>query len=366
MLPFFTLFGEVAVESAYLRDPKTKACARPAKSVMRLSHRGRSPEVERALTDFGAEESFGRAAKRFKEHYGWDVGRTTVLRVVEERAHEAERYTTERLQEARKAFNTPLSKRPGVDEMLVELDGCEIRTGTLVPVGTDEKTEVRGLDKRKRDEQWRDVRVAFARSLTETTRTYVAAVASYDDVTEQLFSAAVDRGLSERTQVVAVADGGIGLREALDAKFSDLRFVLDRPHFKSHLYETADELGLAGAAREEWVAAAVVECEVGNASVVAGVLGAYEGTGEHRAHCLGKYLDRFSDAVDYEQARKSGYPTGSGEVESAHRYIPQKRLKIPGACWLPATLNPMLALRTLRENDWWEGFWAAEAPHAAA
>lgn len=97
---------------------------------MRLSHRGRSPDVERALTDFGAEESFERAAKRFKEHYGWEIGRTTVLRVVEQRAHEAERYVAERLQEASFLYQEPIKTRPGVDEMLVELDGCEIRTGT--------------------------------------------------------------------------------------------------------------------------------------------------------------------------------------------------------------------------------------------
>jgi hypothetical protein len=27
--------------------------------------------VQRALGDFGAEESFGQAAKLFEEHYGW-------------------------------------------------------------------------------------------------------------------------------------------------------------------------------------------------------------------------------------------------------------------------------------------------------
>jgi hypothetical protein len=339
--------------------------ARPTHTTLRLTNRGRSPSVERALTDFGAEESFARAAKRFKEHYGWEIGRTTVLRVVEQRAHDAERYVAERLQEASLAYQMPLQMRPGVDEMLVELDGCEIRTGTLVAADTGEKSEVRGLDKRKRNEEWRDIRVGIARPMTETTRTYVAAMADYDIVTDQLFAAAVDRGLSERTQVVGVADGGNGLREALDAKFAGMRFILDRPHFKTHLYETADAMGLVGDAREEWVAAAVDECEVGKATVVVETLRDFEGTGDARVHCLANYLDRFSDAVDYENARASGYPTGSGEVESAHRYVPQKRLKIPGACWAPDTINPMLALRVMRENEWWDDFWAAEAPHVA-
>ncbi|WP_193200888.1 hypothetical protein [Nostoc sp. MG11] len=61
--------------------------------------------------------------------------------------------------------------------------------------------------------------------------------------------------------------------------------------------------------------------------------------------------------MSYEKFLSQGLPIGSGEVESAHRYIPQKRLKIPGATWHPNTINPMLALRIMRANDWWEDFW---------
>lgn len=57
-----------------------------------------------------------------------------------------------------------------------------------------------------------------------------------------------------------------------------------------------------------------------------------------------------------------GLPVGSGEIESAHRYIPQKRLKIPGACWHPNTINPMLALRIIRANNWWQDFWRCITP----
>ena len=73
---------------------------------------------------------------------------------------------------------------------------------------------------------------------------------------------------------------------------------------------------------------------------------------------LCNYLKRFSDACHYELYKIQGLPIGSGEVESAHRYIPQKRLKIPGATWHPNTINPMLALRVIRANDWWDDFWS--------
>ena len=70
-----------------------------------------------------------------------------------------------------------------------------------------------------------------------------------------------------------------------------------------------------------------------------------------------KYLERFRQSVHYKRYREWGLPISSGEIESSHRYIPQKRLKIPGATWHPQTINPMLALRVIRTNDWWSDFW---------
>jgi len=79
-----SIFGPVSVESPYLWS--VGRSARPVKDELGLTHRKRSKAVERALTDFGAEESFGHAVERFEEHYGWSVGRTTALRVVEAHA----------------------------------------------------------------------------------------------------------------------------------------------------------------------------------------------------------------------------------------------------------------------------------------
>ena len=40
-----------------------------------------------------------------------------------------------------------------------------------------------------------------------------------------------------------------------------------------------------------------------------------------------------SDGQDYQGALAKDLPLGSGEIESAHRYVFQKRLKIAGAWW---------------------------------
>jgi hypothetical protein len=197
-------------------------------------------------------------------------------------------------------------------------------------------------------------------------RTYVARMDSYPNVVGQLFNAAVSRGLSSRTEVIAVADGGNGLREELAVQFPNLRFILDRPHLKGHLYEAAEATGLKETERHRWVDEKLDAIETGHVGEVLTKLGAHRGRGKKRIARLIQYLRRFADAVHYERFREEGLPTGSGEVESAHRYIPQKRLKLPGACWHPKSINPMLALRVLRANDWWKDFWQSRRGRAAA
>lgn len=54
--------------------------------------------------------------------------------------------------------------------------------------------------------------------------------------------------------------------------------------------------------------------------------------------------------MNYREALAEGLPIGSGEIESAHRYVAQKRLKLPGAWWLAEHAEHMLALRINRLN----------------
>jgi len=54
---------------------------------------------------------------------------------------------------------------------------------------------------------------------------------------------------------------------------------------------------------------------------------------------------------------ENGLPIGSGEIESAHRYIIQRRLKVAGAWWKADNLKSMLSLRVLRANGDWDNYW---------
>jgi len=46
-----------------------------------------------------------------------------------------------------------------------------------------------------------------------------------------------------------------------------------------------------------------------------------------------QYLSKRINYLDYKGALEKGLPIGSGKIESAHRYVIQKRLKLAGVWW---------------------------------
>lgn len=87
----------IEIPSPYRWEKNTRIGARPVKEQLRIEHGDRSVALQRALTDFGAKESFGQAAKRFEEHYGWEINRATVRREVEKTALLAQKFVEVKL-----------------------------------------------------------------------------------------------------------------------------------------------------------------------------------------------------------------------------------------------------------------------------
>lgn len=334
--------------------------SKPLIDEMRITHHGRSEAVNRALSDFGIEDSFATAATRFKEHYHYDIGSSAVARATKNTAQQTMEYVKTRLS------NSGLEqeqKQLSVETMLVELDGCEIRTAQMAPIdNTSETTPVYGNPKKDKQINWRDVRIGFARSLDSTSKLFVGKMDSYPEVIGQLHNAAVLSGMSSTTDIVGVADGGIGLSEELKNQFPTMQFILDKSHLKDHFYETAEKMGIAKEERVKWVKSRVKAISNGDVGEIIQELNEeYERNPNKRLKRLIGYIERFYDALNYDSFKEKGYPIGSGEIESAHKSIPQKRLKIPGASWHPDSINPMLALRVLRADDWWDDFWTQRA-----
>jgi len=233
-----------------------------------------------------------------------------------------------------------------------------LAAGLLARKAAEAGLSDRPAHQRVRVENWRDVRTGLARPLDADERLYVCRMDSYDEVLEQLFGVGCLQGMTPRTQVVVPGDGANGLREAVLLAFPKAQYILDHPHLKSQLYDTATALELEGAARHAWVSEHLDRFWAGEVDQVLETWQArQEDEPNERLRQLIEHVSRFEDCVDYGAYHERGWPLGSGEVESAHRYVPQERLKIAGACWNPDNVNPMLALRVIRTNHWWDDFW---------
>ena len=347
---FVTIFGRLQILSPYLW--RHSESSKPLKDEMGITHQGRSEAVKRALSDFGIEDSFALAANRFKEHYRFDIGVSTVDRSTKETARQAVEYVEKKL-------SGDDQEKASIDKMLVELDGCEIRTAKLTPAeNSSETTPVYGNPKKEKEIKWRDVRIGFVRPLDCLSKVFVGKMDSYPIVVGQLYQAAEYVGMTSRTEIIGVSDGGIGLPEELQRQFPTMQFILDKSHLKDHLYDTAEKMGITKVDRTQWVTPRVNAISNGDAEKVLEELEEeYERNSNKRLNRLIGYINRFYDAIDYSSFKSKGYPIDSGEIESAHKSIPQKRLKIPGASWHPDSIDPMLALRIVRADDWWDDFW---------
>ena len=342
-IKYTTIFGQLKIESPYLWNKKLKKGMRPVAEFLGISHGKHSLALTRSLSDFGAEESFHQASLRFQEHYGFKVESSKLRREVVKVARLSEKFVEEKL--AKSLEEAKINPSNKTERLLLELDGCHLRTGVKVPISKAGVTKIRKIKKSSRKIEWKETRGAFARPVEEKKqRTFVARMGKYSEIIQQLVGAAYDRGLFPRTQIFALADGAIGLKEALEKAFPELQFILDRPHLKEHLYEGVEAMELPENVRHSIVDAIVSLINRGKVQKIIKKFQNYQGTGAKEIETLANYLIRFQDCVHYQKFESLGLPIGSGEIESAHKYIPQKRLKISGATWHPDTINPMLAL----------------------
>ena len=331
-------------------------------TLLGVKHEGRSPAVDKALVDFGSDHSFEEAAATFERHYKFPISDSTVRRITESTGKEAEQFIQDKLAAYEAANEVQALTEPAPKVISIGFDGAMVRTGTLTIPDTSPGEQLKtstGRIKKTRMEEWKDVRLGYVKDdKKEAKKLFIGGKTDYPTLIKDLFNLGLGLGMNEYTQPVATCDGGQGLYEALDNQFQDLQFILDYYHFKEHLYAAAVAMDLQGDAKDNWVAEKSNLAWEGQAGKLIRTLEAeYNRTQVDKIRQLKAYLERFKDCIDYKRFKEMGFLIGSGESESAHKYITQKRLKLPGTWWLPENVNPMLALRIIKNNGWWNEFW---------
>jgi hypothetical protein len=302
-----------------------------------------TPRLQASLVRLASWMPFGHAAREL----GW-LTRAEVSRHVARRLTEAAgaAYVAEQTAAVAHLERRPTPEPIGPPVLQVSADGAMI---SLV------------------GKQWVEVKTLAIGTVTPTAAgegrarelSYFSRRAEHRDFRRLAQVETHRRGVGTAGTVVAVMDGADWLQRFIDFHRRDAVRVLDFPHAVEYLTRASQEaLGAAMAATADskaWLAQQAHALKHdGPTPVLASVQALPPGT--HRDAALA-YLEPRLAQLQYPTFRAAGYPIGSGIVESANKVVVEDRLKGSGMHWAPASVDPMLALRTVVCADRWDEAW---------
>jgi len=319
--------------------------------------RGYSEGLQRAITDLGADDAFAGAAAKLKEHYGIEVPVSAVRVVTQE--HGGAMLAAEKPK-------SEGSEGAGVPMLIVEMDGSMlpvVTTGEWVPGEAS-------VDRRKtRQVGWKEARLALAHPPGSVTPVLGATLGNVEEAGERLAVCAFQAGAGSQTKFHGVGDGAVWITEQMEAQFgSQAQYLLDFYHVCDYLAAAAEVI--AGTEKSAWMEEKKNWLKDNRWNdVVKTLRPCLEPTHipdpQAPVRACFRYLCNHSNFLNYKDALAAGLPIGSGEIESAHRYVFQNRLKIAGGWWKVESLRKMIALRILRANHGWEDYWSNVHQQAA-
>ena len=319
---------------------------RPFAQSAHVTPRGYSLGLQRAMTDFGADDSFSEAVNKISEHYGIEVPQSAVREITQ---HHAQSMGVEQ------ELQTQLPQT-GVQLLIAESDGCLVPVVEIVEKeGEKDKRKCRKLD-------WKEARLSLAREEGRVSKHYRATMGGVGEAGAQLLDCVIAAGAGENTLIHGVGDGAVWIAKQVKDKLGEkASYLTDFYHVSEYLSAAAEAI----AGKEEkkpWLRHQQQLLKENRVSEVLDELRPRvekEEVEEAQAPVrkCERYISNRIGQLDYKGAIEAKLPIGSGEVESGNRVVIQKRLKISGAWWKKENADKMLALRCVRASGEWEAYW---------
>ena len=209
---------------------------------------------------------------------------------------------------------------------------------------------------------WHEVKVGVVCQADSAERpSYVGRVRDMDGAGERLYAEAVGRGVRpEEDTVVCLADGAPVNWSQFELHFPHRVEVLDYYHAVEHLWVAGRAgLGDSGDKTRTWVEEQSTRLWQGQVSaLIAGLETLSQRTASEAVAREARYFRTNQERIRYNQYRQSGYPIGSGKVESACKQLVTARLKGPGMRWSDGGAQSVLTLRCALLSQRWDHAWS--------
>lgn len=335
-----------------MREGRRGKLRQPFRDFAKITNRCTSLYLQRRIADFSAERSFQKTAEALREHYRIEVPRYAIDKA------------TALISKQAKHFNSqaPDGIKPA-GTLISEVDGSMLPIVSFRPEETSADAP-KPADRRKlRTCHWKEIRVSTVRVPGSVETWYGVAVGEPMVVGCMMSEICRFKGMHESTHIHAVGDGAAWIAEQYERQFGTrCKFHLDLYHVCDYLAAAANSSGMQAAERKSWLGEQKQSLRASDSQAVIRALRSLpaEKSGTDEDSPVGAaihYLEKRLHQLDYREALRQDLPIGSGEVESAHRHILQKRLKIPGAWSRLERAEEMAQLRAMRANQRWNDFW---------
>lgn len=284
-----------------------------------------------------------------KEHYGITIPVSSAQKITENHA---------KIILQNEKIQTEITEQKGVEMIIAEMDG------SMVPiVEVKNKSEKENEDLRKtRSVMWKEARLVIVRKQDEIDPIFGVTMGTVDDAGDQLANCAISIGAGIRTKVHSVGDGAGWIPDQVDRVFGNqCSYLIDFYHLCDYLSAAGEKI-CSKEDKKKWMEKQKDKMKNNQSIAVLKTLKPHIEkenvlNDDAPVRACSRYITNNSPYLNYKETLAAKLPIGSGEIESAHRYIIQKRLKISGAWWKIENAKSMLALRVFRANDNWENYW---------
>lgn len=327
---------------------------RPLCRLLSVVPGGYSGGLQRAVVDFGAEDSFALAAERLGRHHPVKLCANTVRKIT---LHHAEK-----IQEQQRADGVlGALASSGAEQLIAQADG------TMLPV-VEFSSNNEETDRRKcRTTRWAEMRLCAVRDAKRINPVYGCDADSVESLGYCWSHCAGQAGWALNSHIHVISDGAAWIaRQAQTCFGAQATHLLDLFHLMEYLAQAQKAHPPWAQPKRRWLRTQKRRLLKGQYKKVLSELKAKREPAEitdedapiRVAH---RYINNHANQLEYHQAIAKNLPVGSGMIEAGHRHVLQKRLKKSGAWWAPKNLNAMAQLRVCRANHNWSQYWKEAA-----
>lgn len=320
---------------------------RPFSLSAKIHCKAYSTPLQRVIVDFGSEASFAEAARLLKDHYGLDnISISSIRSITEHHAH----IINQNMHKIQKKNSTKIAKN-----IIMESDGGMIPVVTMKEDADDQR--------KTRTVGWMENKLSLAYVKGTVSPAYASTMEGVDVAGHQLAYLAELVGKNDKSHIHFVGDGAVWIADQVEKLFgAQANFLIDFFHLSEYLYKAS--LCCDPTNRITWTNIQKQHMKEGNIMIVIQELERHINRDiknpDHpcEAEICYNYMIKRLKQFNYKDAIASDLPIGSGRIESGHRSVIQKRLKLSGAWWRKENANAMGSLRVLKANGFYNDYWS--------